>query len=101
MSRSRAAAGRSVFPNRQNSPSASGESRSRSGLVSSRGSVRPQQWAKFRGCGGGLCPAGTGRRAGWDGGGWAGGEAPFRSGSLFPGRPERHSARSARSALPP
>lgn len=49
------------------------------------------QWAKFRGCG-----AGGGPLAGWVRWGPAGLKAqkpPFDSGSPFPGRPERDSAR--------
>lgn len=92
-----AVAGKSDSPNRQKSLSVSGESRCRSGAVSSSG-----QWAKFRGCGAGGGPlAGVGGKGGVGAAGPEAQKPPFHSGSPFPGRPERDSARSAASALPP
>lgn len=72
-----AVAGKSVSPNRQNSLSASGESSSRSGVVSSSGGCPPAAMGKVSWMWRGLRTAGRGRREGWGGGGWAGGEGPL------------------------
>lgn len=76
-SESWAATGKSVSPNRQNSLSASGESRCRSGVVSSSGKYPPAAVGKVSWMRRGWRTAGRGRRAGWGGGGRDGGEDPL------------------------